>query len=142
MLTEEEKKRRHREYNRRYYLNNRERISERKKERYQGYCNRKKEICRRYYLNNRERVIERRKKYYIKNKEKIREYNRKYGHKYWKENHKEVSTILLMRRYSSTEEMKDMKKLRAEIYQIIKRGNIDLSTNEKRKEFVMSIFEW
>ena len=74
MLTEEEKKKRNREANKRWYLKNRDRILEQNK----GYCNRKREINRRYYLKHRESILERHRKYYIENKDKILKASRKY----------------------------------------------------------------
>jgi hypothetical protein len=61
------------EYNREYWLKNKEKLKEHK---------------RKYYLKNKEKEKERVRKYWLKNKEKLKEHKRKYQWK-WKQKNKE-----------------------------------------------------
>mgnify|MGYP003643234371 FL=1 len=74
-------------YSRKYYLENREKIKQYQNERYQKNKTTKpnnvttKEYARQYYIKNRERCLKRSKKYQVDNKAKIKEYQRTYVRK-------------------------------------------------------------
>jgi len=61
-----------------YRLNNKEKINERKKEHYLNNKEKINERNKEYILNNKEKLKEYRKEYYLNNKEKINERNKEY----------------------------------------------------------------
>jgi hypothetical protein len=83
MLSEQEKKERRRETNRKYNENNKEKINERKRIYYQNNKEKEKERVRVYNENNKEKVKERTRvyneNYYQNNKEKEKERMRAYS---------------------------------------------------------------
>ena len=68
---EEEKK----EYNRQYYLKNKEKMLEYRKQ---------------YYQDNREKILERTKQYALEHREEIREGRKKYHKKYYQDNKEKI----------------------------------------------------
>ena len=62
------------EYDKEYYLNNKEKISAQQKEYYLNNKEKKSE----YHLKNKEKIKEYNKEYHLKNKEKILEYSKEY----------------------------------------------------------------
>ncbi len=94
-LSEEEKKIRHKEIQKKYYYNNKEKI-------YQQ--------IKKYRKENRERVKERNKKYYNENKEKISQQHEKYC----EENREKIE--IQRKEYHSRPEVKSKKKERERTY--------------------------
>jgi hypothetical protein len=62
--------------NKKYYLNNKQKIKERCRIYYLENKNKRKQVNKLYRLNNKEKIKEKDKLYYFKNKEKINELNR------------------------------------------------------------------
>lgn len=67
-----------REYSRKYYLKNRERIIEQSKKYYYENKEMYQRYKKMYYLNNKEKIKANRKEYVEKNREKVNEYKRRY----------------------------------------------------------------
>ena len=87
-LTEEEKKERKREYNRRYHEKNKEKLLERQKEYHENNKEKRLEQMREYHENNKEKRLEQMREYREQNKEKKKEYrenNKEKIREQWKE---------------------------------------------------------
>lgn len=69
------------EYDKEYYLKNKEKKKEREKKRYLNNKEKIKQRCKDYYLNNKENAIKRVNEYYINNKDEILEYKKEYRQK-------------------------------------------------------------
>ena len=69
-------KKNHRASNKKYYLNNRERINQKNIIYYLKNKDKRKEVSKLYRLNNKEKLREKNKLYYLKNKKKYNEINR------------------------------------------------------------------
>ena len=87
MKTKEDKKEYYREYNKKYYLENKEK----KKEYNQKNKEKKKEYDKEYKQKNKEKIREWKRKYYLENKEKKKEYDKEYGKKYREKNKEEIA---------------------------------------------------
>jgi hypothetical protein len=74
-LTEEQKKERRKESDKKYYEANKQKIKEQKKEYREANKEKIKEQKKEYHVKNKERIKEQKKEYREKNKEKIKEYN-------------------------------------------------------------------
>jgi len=64
------------EWGKQYYINNKEKICERRRQRYLN--NKDIERNKQYYINNKEKICERKKQYYLDNKDKISERHKQY----------------------------------------------------------------
>ena len=77
-MTPEERK----EYNRQWYLKNKERLAEKSKKNYEKNKDKRLKYAQEYRENNKEKITEYRKEYKQKNKEKIAKYSREYQKEY------------------------------------------------------------
>jgi len=127
------------EYNKEYYLKNRERIEERMRE--YRLKNRKyikeynKEYYKEYYLKNRERIEERRKEYYLKNRKYIKEQHKEYylkNREYIREQKKEYN---LKNRERRKEYMRGYNLKRKEYNKEYARENIERTRNYERNKY-------
>ncbi|ALK07726.1 hypothetical protein Q7M48_05500 (plasmid) [Candidatus Liberibacter asiaticus] len=73
VLTPEERMLCRREYKRRYYLKNRDKILERRRRRYLKNKDKCREYRHQYYLKNKDKYREYKRRYYLKNRDKMRE---------------------------------------------------------------------
>lgn len=127
-------KERVKEINKAWYEKNKELVKELSKKRYAKNRERLREESRERYSLNKRGCRERRRQYYLNNKEKYIARNRKFRD--------QVLTIMEIEKNSTPQERESMKKMREEIFELLKRSKKDLSTEDKRREFAMSILEW
>ena len=101
---EKEKKK---EYNKKYYQDNKNKIIEQQKE----YCKINKQQINKqkkeYYQNNKEQISEKQKKYCKINKEKISEKRKKYHKKYYLENNQQIKQYRLNNKQQINEKNKE-----------------------------------
>ena len=71
-------KQKKKEYNKKYWEENREKLIEQNKQYRKENLDKCLEICRGYYKNNKEKCLENKQEYYLKNKETIQEYGKEY----------------------------------------------------------------
>lgn len=112
---------RRKEYNRKWYLDNREQIIEKNKKYYQENKEKRIEYRKRYYQENKEKQIKYKKRYYEEHKEYYKEYAKRYSGEH-KEDCREYSREYRRKhreyfREYNKERYKKIKELRNEICQ-------------------------
>lgn len=89
----------HKQYNKKYYLENEEKIRKKNKE---------------YYLNNKEKLQEKRREYYLKNKKQIKKKyclkNKKYQKQYYLENKEKIKQRTRERYLKNKEKLKEIRR--------------------------------